>query len=367
MRPTLRLVLVGLLVAALAPASSAAFTGEPAQIAGGWSSLLPERTRGNSVAVAPDGTAWFGASSETGPELFRVASKELSVKRLTKKGRRSSTRALRFDPQGNLWFARDDAAGSAILRRSPSGALSRFKLPSGGDVSGLAIGTEGNVWYTRAGRKSAAVGRVSPTGKVTQTPLARGSLPSSVVVGPDGAAWFTELGASKIGRISTAGELQLFSLGRGAHPRQIVAGPDGALWFSEQGRALPGMGVADRIGRISTDGQSSEFQIPFGDSTTALAADPRGLIWFATDKGEISSISTTGTVGGRGCFSTCRTGIESIALAPDGAIWVAAQHESCGIGCGGGAVLMYENLGTVVGEIPAGALTLPGQDPALTG
>jgi virginiamycin B lyase len=362
-----RTLALGALIAALAavaPAVSAARTVEPLEIEGARSAYLPERTYGNSVAVAPDGTAWFGAGTERGLVLAHMTADDESVRTvdLSEKARLSTTYALRFDPQGNLWFARL-GGGSAILRRTPTGAVSTTKLRRGGWMTGLAIGPEGDVWFTRGHRESAAIGHLTAAGKVTQTPLARGSLPASVVVGPDGNAWFTERNASKIGRITPAGEVQLFPLGRGAHPVAIVAGADGALWFSEKGRVLADGTVANRIGRITTSGQVSEFPIPFGHSTRALAADPRGLIWFATDGGEISSISTAGAVGARGCFRAyCPTGILGLALAPDGTLWFAAEHEGCA-GCGGGSVLIHAAEGTEVGEIPAGALepapTLP--------
>lgn len=348
------------LLAAVAPAVSVARTAEPLAIEGVRSAQLPERTYGNSVAVAPDGTAWFGAGTERGLVLAHMtaADKEVSTVDLSPKARLSTTYALHFDPQGNLWFARL-GGGSAIVRRTPSGAVRTTKLPPGGSVTGLAIGTEGDVWFTRGFRQSAAIGHLTASGLGTQTPLARGSLPTSVVVGPDGNAWFTERNASKIGRITPAGEVRLFPLGRGTHPAQIVAGADGALWFSEKGRVLADGTVADRIGRITTSGQVSEFPIPFGHATRALAADPRGLIWFATDEGEISSISTTGAVGARGCFRAyCPTGILGLAVGPDGTLWFAAEHEAC-TGCGGGSVLIHEAEGTLVGEIPPGALAPP--------
>lgn len=358
-----RIIVLGALLTALtavAPAVGAARTVEPLEIEGVRSAYLPQRTYGNSVAVAADGVAWFGAGTERGLVLAHMTAvdKEVSIDDLAKNARLMTTYALRFDPQGNLWFARI-GGGSAIVRLTPSGAVRTTKLARGGSVSGLAIGTEGGVWFTRGFRKSAAIGRLTAIGTVTQWPLARGSLPTSVVVGPDGNAWFTERNANKIGRITPAGEVRLFPLGRGTHPVQIVSGADGALWFSEMGRILADGKVANRIGRITTAGQVSEFPIPFGRSTRALAADPSGLIWFTTDRGEISSISTAGAVGARGCFQVyCPTGILGLALAPDGTLWFAAEHEAC-TGCGGGSVLIHEAEGTLVGEIPPGALAPP--------
>jgi streptogramin lyase len=125
MRLLRRLLTGALIIAALAPAASDAYSGESVAIEGVRSSYLPERTYGDSVAVAPDGTAWFGATAERGPVLAHAtAAEEVSVDWLAKKLRWSSTSALRFDPQGDLWFARDDEAGSAGARQTGRSARS---------------------------------------------------------------------------------------------------------------------------------------------------------------------------------------------------------------------------------------------------
>lgn len=349
--------LLGLTVAIVAPASSAAVTSKAPTIEGARTSLTPEETNGRSIAVAPDGTPWLGiAASRVGPMLGRLRPSGRVIEMAVGRGSSGSTSALRFDAAGNLWFVRKDPSGTAILRRSPSGATLTTRLPRGGIVNGLAPDAEGGTWFVRGYRESAAIGRVTAAGKVTTTPLARGSLPSSVVVGPDGAAWFTEQRGSEIGRITSGGELRLFTLERGADPRQIVVGSDGALWFSERGRALGAGKFEDRIGRITTVGQGSEFPIPFGTGTVSLAPTPQGPIWFSTEKGELSSISTSGIVGGRGCYvAGCVSKIVDLALAPDGGVWFTATKEPC-TGCGGGSALIHENMGSPFGEIPAGAL-----------
>lgn len=351
-------------VAALVVALAAAFAAVAcaSSIEGSAHTLLPERTSGTTVAVAPDGSAWFGALTESGPVLAHIQGKKPSIEKLRPKTARwARTAGLQFDSRGNLWFAEEGRFGSSIVRREPSGAERRFRFPSRPEINALAIGTEGDVWFTKGWRDSPAIGRVAADGTLTQTPLAKGSRPSSVVVGPDGAAWFTETGPSKIGRVTPGAEPQLFPLPPGTHPHQIVAGPDGALWFSEEGQRLAHGQVEDRIGRITTNGEVSEFEIPFGQSTNALAADPRGSIWFTTDTGELASISTAGVVGPSGCaLSTCGTGIRSISLAPNGTLWFAADHESCE-GCGGSATLMNENLGTPIGSFPTASLAPPSQ------
>jgi virginiamycin B lyase len=354
-----RRLIAALIVAALVPATGGAAPKRAPSIKSAWTSSFPERVHGTSVAVGPDGVPWFGLSvQEQSLSIAHLQAGKLEIEALREEGKYEQTGALQFDSQGALWFARNGEGSRAIARRDPDGNVTEFDLPKGEPVNALTLGPEGDIWFVRGGygeETEAQVGRVTTAGAVTQFPLETGSHPTSITAGPDGALWFSEELAGKIGRITTSGEVQLFALAPKVQPKQIVAGSDGALWFGENARARPSRQFSDRIGRITTDGQASELPIPFGTGTSRLAADPRGVIWFATDEGEFSSISPSGNVGARGCVGSCGLPIEGLALAPDGALWFAAGHASCG-GCGGGADLILQNEGTSVGKIPAGAL-----------
>lgn len=346
-----------LLIAALIPPAGA--TAAWPSIKGVWSTYLPQRVHGTSVAIGPDGLPWFGLNLlEPGLAIAHVSSGKPVVDPLGEAESGEETTGLVFDSQGALWFARNGPS-VAIVRRDPNGALTEFALPVGEPVTALTIGPTGEIWFVRGGYEkaaSAAVGRMTTAGVVSEIPLETGSRPNSIAVGPDGAIWFSEELAGKIGRVATTGEVQLFPLAPKVRPRQIVAGPDGALWFGENARARPYEKYSDRIGRITVDGQVSELPVPFGLGTSRLAADPRGVIWFTTDGGEFSSISPSGNVGPRGCVGRgCEAGIEGLALAPDGSLWFAGAVPYCG-NCGGGSGIILWEEGTQVGEIPAGAL-----------
>jgi streptogramin lyase len=359
--PRLRRALIGALLTAalIAPTGAPGYWRAPS-IKGAWSTYLPERVHGTSVAIGPDGLPWFGLSVlEPVLAIAHVSSGKPVVDVLREEGSEEEATGLDFDSQGALWFARNGPGPPAIVRREPNGALTEFDLPEGEPVTALTIGPAGDIWFVRAGYGEAAeaqVGRMTTAGVISQIPLEAGSRPSSITVGPDGAIWFSEELAGKIGRVATSGEVQLFPLAPKVHPRQIVAGPDGGLWFGENARARPYEKFSDRIGRITVDGRVSELPVPFGLGTSRLAADPRGVIWFTTDGGEFSSISPSGNVGTRGCVGRgCEAAIEGLALAPDGALWFAGAVPSCG-NCGGGSGLILWGEGTQVGEIPAGAL-----------
>jgi streptogramin lyase len=356
-----RLLLLGalLLIAALVAAPTATAAGRVPKIEGGLYFQLPWDTSSHSVTVAPDGVPWFGTNALSTLTLASAPAGMLQVteldpdRELVGSNEEGMTSSLRFDAQGNLWFARSDKLGKALVRRAPDGTETAFDLPGTEAVDSLTIGAEGNVWFARGPQ----IVEMTPAGAVTRFPLAAKSHPASIVTGPDGTLWFTEQSAGKIGRMTPDGQLRFFALGRGVGPRRLVVGPDGALWFSENGRRGPGKKSFDRIGRITTGGKVSQFPIRFGGSTYQLAADPRGLIWFTTAKNEISSISTTGTVGRRGCLGKCSPAFNDIAVTPEGAIWFALEKEylSCRE-CGGGAGLILQHEGAIVGEIPPGAL-----------
>ena len=318
-------------------------------------------TQGNSVAISPSGVPWFGTRTESGPvTLGRLKSGRLSTYPLRKKGNLGWIESLQFDPSGALWFTVAEDVGSAGLReaigrREPSGAITQFPLPQGEGVEALTIGPEGDAWFTSSHEESGAITQVAPSGTMTRFPLGSDVYPGSAVAGPDGAIWFVEKhadGTGGLGRITPDGAIQQYGLGAGVEPRQLVAGPDGALWFSENGVPNSDGTSADRIGRITTAGEVGQFAIPFGGSTYALATDPNGRIWFTTETRELSSISPTGVVGGRGCLDRCERSIVALAVTGRGGIWFVAGNGSCA-GCGGSASLMTEDEGNEVGKIPA--------------
>jgi streptogramin lyase len=346
----------------VALATGAAAEKGPSNLKGGRSFVLAWNTTSYSVAVSPDGVPWFGTSAPESLSLVTVpagGSQDIDLdpnNELVTGSKEGTTDSLHFDGAGNLWFIRRDDAGQALVRRALDGTETAFDIPGEQLVQSLAIGPEGNAWLARGYRPSPVISSVTSAGAITSFPLTAGSYPTSIVAGPDGNLWFTEAGAGKIGRITPSGEIHLFPLGPKVEPREIVAGAGGVLWFSENGKRGTHNQSSDRIGRITTTGKVTQFPIPFGRGTERLAADPHGPIWFTTQKGEISSISTAGKVGSRGCSRGCSP-IHSLALAPDGALWFAAAktYKPC-LECGGGTALLQQLEGAPVGEIPAGAL-----------
>jgi virginiamycin B lyase len=346
---------LALLLVALAATGAGA--AKPRVLKVAWGSRLPELTYGTSVAVAPDGTPWFGVEDSSGPLLVSVREGRLTTDYVEGERRErpvSTTRDLRFDPEGNLWFVKQRGRGpEAIVRRALDGSLSEYPVPTGDRVGSLAVGPSGEAWFVFTGRRE-RFGFIDPTGPVTPVDLPAAVSPRSLVAGPEGAIWFLAPHA-RVGRVTADGTVRLFPLGAGVGASELVTGSDGALWFSENGRRGPGGERTARIGRVTTRGKVTQFPIPFGHRTERIAATPGGRIWFTTDEDELSSISTSGAIGPHGCIqNSCRKPIVALAAAPDGSVWfaIARVFERCGE-CGGGAQLMLDNLGAAIGQVAA--------------
>jgi hypothetical protein len=124
-----RLLFGALLIAALIPAASATAAKPAPVIKGTWTRYLPERVHGISVAIAPDGTPFFGLSvGERPPSIASVESRKLKVAPLRNEGTGEETTALQFSSQGALWFARNDDESNAIARRDPGGLVTNSKF-----------------------------------------------------------------------------------------------------------------------------------------------------------------------------------------------------------------------------------------------
>jgi len=198
-------------------------------------------------------------------------------------------------------------------------AVTEFQLPPGPESLPTSIveGPDGNLWITQSGRGS--IVRLTPSGVLTEFRIPNGVSPNAITVGPDGAMWFTDLGSSQIGRISVQGTITLFPLA-GTYGIDIVTGSDGNLWFTEatpfplnslhednkrnptesarraahpacamQNPRLSAPPAGQYLARMTTHGAVTEFG-PFGGSLISMTNGPDGNLWL------ISSNSTAGNV-----------------------------------------------------------------------
>jgi hypothetical protein len=102
----------------------------------------------------------------------------------------SNPGAIATGSDGNLWFNHQSSAPAAIQSVSPAGKFSvvyATEVARTGPI-GVAGGPDGNVWFTKQG----GIGRVTPSGTVTIYTVPNGGDSGAIANGPDGKLWFTE-------------------------------------------------------------------------------------------------------------------------------------------------------------------------------
>jgi virginiamycin B lyase len=265
------------------------------------------------IAAGPDGGMWF---TENGaPDIGRITTGGTITNFPTAKN--VSPWAIVNGPDGALWFT--DLGTNAIGRITIAGAITEFPIaPPQADPLSIAAGSDGALWFTENDR----IGRMTTAGAYSDFAVPTvGSGPESITAGPDGALWFTEESAGKIGRITTSGAITEYTALSNVfrqnveNPIGIAAGPDGALWFGDVG--------TNSIGRITTAGTIVELPVPNG-FPDYLTAGPDGAMYLANGPA-IDRVSLAGVVTNTYPIPLPGSAALSIALGPDGALWLGEQ------------------------------------------
>jgi virginiamycin B lyase len=276
----------------------------------------------DTVAIAPDGTAWFSNSGR----LLRVAADD-SVTEVQMPSGENFASSMVSDGVSALWMANWGDKG--VGRLDPlTGELQFFSVPSplsrptavtsdghggiwltGGDrpivgrvdamnqvfvvasqsaappitisTGDVAIASEGRLFISDYDQ--GRIGRVQGTGYLW-TDMGNAAAPSGLAAGDDGAVWFTSLGRpNEVGRVDGEGTLTAYTLP--AWPTQlsdksisaIARAPDGAFWFTLPERS--------QLGRVDANGNLSFIQLTTPTLPRVLAFDPSGRLWFTTNQG----------------------------------------------------------------------------------
>lgn len=147
-----------------------------------------------------------------------------------------SPNAIAVAPDGSVWFG--EAAIPGVAHLYLNGTLIEYAWPFNypvppGQGNSLSLRTDiwgielwnGRVWAPDV-TMNQLVGLDPSTGSVTSIHLpTNGSFPYTMTVGPDDSLWFTELDSSKIGRVLTNGTLIEYPLSVGGQqetPAEIV-------------------------------------------------------------------------------------------------------------------------------------------------
>jgi hypothetical protein len=283
-----------------------------------------------SVAVTPDGAAWFAFGS------FSVSSPGGGVSRFD--GRNwayflndAEVNALAVAPDGSLW-----AGAGCSLQRSDGGTwqtVARCDQLPAGNVIRIAFTADGAVWVANG----FGLARYDGASWVVYDRLA-----NAVLAAPDGAVWVDgwegTQGSEYFARFD--GEQWTAYKTADAFPGRFVAGavtPDGLVWG-----IVPELGLASFDGRSWTEPGSWEVHappegVPFADSL-ALAVAPDGAIWMRTAEGAARFDPAAARAGpGEGepnhawtLYSAqerlCSNRLWPIAFGPQGEVWLGASR-----------------------------------------
>lgn len=289
-----------------------------------------------SIAVAPDGVVWVGTLREGVARYDGTA----WIAYDTHDGLVSNdVRAVAVASDGEVWFGTCALHGPASTESPPCFGVSRL-----GDV-----GTPGETWTAFSEEDGLANNRVN-----------------AIAIAPDGAVWFGTgpLGyypwaeSSGIGGVSRFDPSADSGLGPSAGPEQggeawtayavadgladnwvnsIAVAPDGAMWFGTAGGLSRFDGTVWRTYTVA-DGLA-------GTAVQAIAVAPDGML-------------CAGTGGGVSCFDGAgwttfvsdgpvANHIPAIAVAPDGTVWAGSGEPVPGpVSCGRGISRFVPSAGS---------------------
>jgi ligand-binding sensor domain-containing protein len=278
---------------------------------GAWHTLRggPTRNKVTAVAVTPDGAAWFGfgddPSSGAGGGVSRFDGQTWHYALGD-----ANVRVLAVALDGALW-----AGTGCGIQRFDGAAWQEMAVCADlgpGNVLDLAFGPGGEVWA------ATGLSLVRFDGQAWQD---MGKMVRSIAVAPDGSLWASGW--------------------EGGQDSYYVARFDGSSWSQVLDRALLALavtpdgvvwGLDDERGLVRFDGDAWEPVAPAAGSSAYgyLVVAPDGALWL---RGQTHLARLDGEA-----WTTYPTveGVKSMAIAPDGTVW---------LGTGNGVVRFEPGMG----------------------
>jgi sugar lactone lactonase YvrE len=206
----------------------------------------------------------------------------------------------------------------------------------------LATADANYIWSTAADSKGnvylatgspAGVIRVAPDGKQTKLFTTKDISVQVVRIGPDGSVYAATLPSGKVYRLAAAGEDE--KTATVVFDPAVTTEKPKYIWdlaFDSQGRMYVAAGGPAAIYRVSPGHAPELFFKSDEQHIRALAFAPDGALIAGTDgSGLVYRIDSSGKGSGRGngyvLFEAPRREITSLAVAPSGAIYLAAVGE----------------------------------------
>ena len=272
---------------------------------------LPHDSFPTQITAGSDGSLWFAVADGVG-RVTPVGALRLWKFRVTAAFGPSIAATL----DGGVLAA----TGTALLRVSPAGTVTRLPVNRARPPQVLATGPDGAVWFTLGGASS-GIGRMTADGEVQGT--WRDQFGATVdqeglAVDATGNVWVTDSGTDSLERLSPVGRapgpLQrlLPRAGRFRHADQTFAGPDGAMWVT-----LGHRGVM-RIDRSRTQ---TVYRHVMASRVAAVAPLRDGGAWLASGGRGLVRLRADGHTRRYARGLRRRAQIWDVATGPHGSVW----------------------------------------------
>lgn len=286
-----------------------------------------------SLALAPDGTAWI--TEIIANKVGHVT--PAGITEFTSPAGINQPYQITVDASGGAWSTAYTftgpgiPTGAAVFRTAADGAQTAYRFASTGgpaQIGGIATGSDGNPWFglldfTPSG-PAASIETVDRTSGVhTSHPLSNVKV-RALGAGPDGNIWFTTFPASTVllSRMATDGHLvgQPFPLARSP----LVMTPnfvDHSLWFVD---------ASTTLGRVDLNGTETDFSLCVAcgaqPGPNSVATAPDGTMWFTeTNPPDLGHRDAAGNVTR---YLLPRPAPQGIAVRADGKLWVASLYDT---------------------------------------
>jgi virginiamycin B lyase len=236
---------------------------------------FPGTTRLKDLDVAPDGTIWV--LYESGEKLRHIRPDGSTITDWTL-GDGPYGDSMRVAPNGTAWVV-GQFDESIVATVTDSGGQLLPNPPECEDS--LGMGPDGSMWC----RTSSGLNHLNPAGGGVNYPANNyAAYPYAIAAGPVGSIWFgryfsgTMFSSPDDGEVgyldAASSKVTAYDTGSRTAPADLVQGPDGNMWFTS-------IGAAAGIGHISASGRGALTAIG-GYEPESLTFAKDGAI-FATD------------------------------------------------------------------------------------
>ncbi len=260
---------------------------------------LPAGTDPIGLTKGPDGSIWMISARADGTGLVT----DFGPNGTLTEGLPDAPTSFAFGADGDLYATAqhtnaDGSQNGEILRLDPATIrVTTFTLTdSGKSLGSMTLGPDGNVWF--AEQDAEEFGHIAPDGTIATM-----ALPSQVgsgVLAPGAASYvlFARTSLGLVYGIGADGTAALLSDMTDLDPQEYVAGANGSVWFTSWG-VQSGIGKLDTSGNTQAYGgnvniydgglpdvtHSYSFNGEYPNSPAGLTSDNQGGCWYTIQNG----------------------------------------------------------------------------------